>query len=89
MWDQMSDHGILIQFTRYHFISAIKHTSTKVKFLWYKEGATVHVQKGMKDRNLDEEEKDAIASALANALNEAGREKGLKAFDQASIKVKR
>ena len=84
------DIWILIQFTRYRFITAFE--KSKCSFKWFEEEATYDVGKETRRREMKTKEVDAIATALAEALNEKaedGRTNGRKPFNKAAIKVKR
>ena len=57
--------------------------------MWFEEGATYDVGKDTQRRKMKMKEVDAIATALAEALNEkAEMMPGRKPFDKAAIKTK-
>ena len=62
---------------------------SKCSFVWFEEGATYDVGKDTRRRKMKMKEVDAIATALAEALNEkAEMMPGRKPFDKAAIKTK-
>ena len=78
---------VLHCFPSYAFITACR-LSSKVNFKWWEERAAKDAQKEMEHRELMQGETEAIATALADALN-ARMAPGRKPFSADSIKVKR